>query len=184
MNINEIDFWVLNLIQENLKCGFLDFVFKYLTHLGDGGIFWTLCGAAMAMSKRYRRCGMTVLFGLLLCLIFGNLLLKPLIARPRPCHINPDVQLLIDMPQDGSFPSGHTYSSFTAAFIVLLNRSRGKFYGRLGAVFLPLASLVAFSRLYLYVHFPSDILGGIALAAAASYLSIVWERRAFRHETP
>ena len=97
---------------------------------------------------------------LLLC----NLWLKPWIGRVRPFAVNPDVKLLIAPPTDASFPSGHTASSFAAVFALLTARSP------LWKPSLALAIGIAFSRLYLYAHWPTDILGGILVGALAGWL--------------
>jgi len=105
------------------------------------------------------------LIGLALGGIVGNLFLKNLIERQRPCWLDPSVILLIPNPSDYSFPSGHTLSSVIAATILTLyNR-------KFGYVVIPLALLIAFSRLYLYVHFPSDILGGLVLGITIGLLT-------------
>ena len=119
----------------------------------------------------------------LLCgLIFGNLLLKPLIARVRPYDLREGIELLISKPSDYSFPSGHTLASFEAA-VVLMVRERKRF----GWAALVLAVLIAFSRLYLYVHYPSDVLGGILLGTAFALFSVwlvdtIWQKLSQRSE--
>ena len=82
----------------------------------------------------------------------GNIILKNLIARPRPCWINTDIILLIENPSDYSFPSGHTLSSAICATVLTITDKK------FGLVAIPVACLIAVSRLYLYVHFPSDVL--------------------------
>lgn len=164
--ITEIDFSILYMIQ-SIRCGFLDVVMPFLSSLNNHGEIWIAVGVILLCTKRYRTAGFSVLIGLLLGLIFGNGILKHLIARPRPCWLNMEVPLLIPVPDDFSFPSGHTLSSFIAVFLL------AKTDKRFGYASIPLAVLIAFSRLYLFVHFPTDILGGIALAAVISF--IVWQ---------
>lgn len=110
-----------------------------------------------AVHKKYRRQGALVLVGLLAGLLVGNVALKHLVARSRPCWLDPSVQLLIATPTDYSFPSGHTLSS-TIAATILTKTDR-----RFGYVAIPLAVLIALSRLYLYVHFPSDVFAAALL---------------------
>lgn len=150
---------VLNGVREAVGCSFADAVMVFVSTIGNAGIIWIVCGFILAFTKKYRKSGIMLLVGLLLGLLIGNLLLKNLIARPRPCWIQHNVELLIDMPTDFSFPSGHTLSCFIAAFVLL--DANLKF----GAAALFLAVLTAFSRMYLFVHYPTDILGGIVLAA-------------------
>ena len=103
--------------------------------------------------------------GLLEGVIVGNVLLKNIIARERPCWINETVNILIPIPQDYSFPSGHTLSSFIAAAIVMHTDKR------MGIAAYALASMIAFSRLYLYVHFPTDVLAGALLGIIIGMVS-------------
>lgn len=104
--------------------------------------------------------------GLACCAVIGNLILKNLVARSRPFFFNTAVDLLISVPTDYSFPSGHTMSSFTAA-VILYHADK-----RLGIPALILAFLIAFSRLYLYVHFPSDVIAGALIGIAIGF--VVW----------
>ena len=146
------DWGILHWIQNTIACPFLDAVVPKLTMLGNAGIIWILAGLALLCSKKYRRQGALVLMGLLAGLLVGNIVLKNLVARPRPCWLDPTVRLLIASPTDYSFPSGHTLSS-TIAATILTKTDR-----RFGHAAIPLAVLIALSRLYLYVHFPSDVL--------------------------
>lgn len=143
----------------------LDRLMVAVTSLGNIGIFWILTGLLMLFFKRTRRCGFTVLLALLFSLLAGNLILKNLVARSRPCWINPDVALLIPNPGDFSFPSGHTQASFAAALsIFLCHRKAG-----IGALLL--AAVIGFSRLYLYVHFPTDVLGGLLIGCVLALIA-------------
>ena len=161
--IEAAEFWILNLIQDILGCEFLDFLIPKITLLGNSGIIWIVTGLVLLFTKKYRRGGVFLLVGLLLGLIFGNVILKNVIARPRPCWLY-DVPLLIPNPTDFSFPSGHTLSSFISAFV--LARINRKF-----AVWaFLLAGIMAFTRMYLFAHFPTDILGGIVLAYAIYFI--------------
>ena len=146
------DWGILHWIQNTIACPFLDAVVPKLTMLGNAGIIWILAGVLLLCTKKYRRQGALVLMGLLAGLLVGNIVLKNLVARPRPCWLDPSVHLLIATPTDYLFPSGHTLSS-TIAATILTKTDR-----RFGYVAIPLAVLIALSRLYLYVHFPSDVL--------------------------
>lgn len=155
--ITNIDFTILNFIHKHLSCPFLDFLIPEISLFGNSGAIWILSAVIMLFFKKYRKTGITVAAGLCTGVIIGNLLLKNLIARSRPCWINDTVNMLIAVPQDYSFPSGHTLSSFIAATIIMHTDKR------LGTAAYILAAMIAFSRLYLYVHFPTDILGGVLL---------------------
>ncbi|HCG66228.1 MAG TPA: phosphatase PAP2 family protein [Oscillibacter sp.] len=159
------DWGILHWIQNTIACPFLDAVVPKLTMLGNAGIIWILAGLALLCSKKYRRQGALVLMGLLAGLLVGNIVLKNLVARPRPCWLDPSVRLLIASPTDYSFPSGHTLSS-TIAATILTKTDR-----RFGYAAIPLAVLIALSRLYLYVHFPSDVLIAALLGLLISELT-------------
>ncbi|MFV0464580.1 MAG: phosphatase PAP2 family protein [Lachnospiraceae bacterium] len=166
--ITNCDWTILNWVHANLTSPLLDTVMPKITLLGNEGILWIAVMIALLISKKYRRYGVILGIGLLSGVLIGNLILKNLIARPRPCWIDTSVTLLIPNPTDYSFPSGHTLSSAIAA--VILTCANRKF----GIAAIPLAILIAFSRLYLYVHFPSDIIGGaiLGLIIAAVVLKV------------
>ena len=152
-----LDWGILHWIQTYLVCPALDAIMPRLTLLGDIGFIWILTGVVLLCTKKHRRTGILLLLGLLCGALVGNVVLKNLVARPRPCWLDESVQLLIATPKDFSFPSGHTLSSTIGATI--LTRADHRF----GYAAIPLAVLLAFSRLYLYVHFPSDVFAGAVL---------------------
>ena len=152
----DMEFRILYWLQE-LRSPVLDQAMEAITHLGDKGWFFILLGAALFFIPRTRRAGTAVLLSLLCGMIVGNLCLKNLVMRPRPCWIDASVPLLIPVPHDYSFPSGHTLAAFeTAVSIFLVNR-------KWGTAFLIFAALIGLSRMYLFVHFPTDVLSGAAL---------------------
>ena len=161
-----MDFYILDLIKKIFECPFMDFIMPKITFLGNGGVIWIVAAIILLFFKKYRKGGIAMLIALSVGAIFGNLIVKPLVARPRPFHGIEELQLLIKSPTGFSFPSGHTLSSFSGAFV--LNHINRKF----GYFAFPLAILIAFSRLYLYVHFPSDVLVGAILGIAISYLTV------------
>lgn len=142
----------------------LDKIMVGITTLGDAGAIWIILGIILLFMKKTRKCGILMLISIALGALAGNVILKNVIARPRPCWVNPDIALLIPNPHDFSFPSGHTLASFEAAIIIFLHNKKW------GSLSLVLASLIAFSRMYLFVHFPTDIVGGIALATIISMI--------------
>ena len=146
----------------------MDFLMPKITLLGNGGAIWILAVVILLCTKKYRRQGVLLLVGLIAGVLVGNACLKNLIARPRPCWLDSSVQLLIANPTDYSFPSGHALSSVIGATV--LTKTNRCF----GYAAIPLAALIAFSRLYLYVHFPSDVL-------AAAVLGVVIGELAFRY---
>ena len=169
--ITALDFQILDWIQTHLTTPALDALMKLVTALGEGGAVWLLAAAVLLWKPKTRRQGVVVAVSLLLCLLVGNFTLKPLVARPRPFHIRPDFPLLIAPPGEFSFPSGHTMSSFAGAYsLFLLNK-------KWGIPALVLAAAIGFSRLYLYVHFPTDVLAGALLGLLAAWVCVTAARK-------
>ncbi len=161
VRVRGLEFGVLNWIQENCRTELLDGLMPLISALCNHGEIWIALAAILLFTRRYRRTGAVLALALLLDALLCNGILKPLIARVRPCDVNPAVTLLISRPQDWSFPSGHAAASFAAVGALLPEKC-----GRLLGPVLLLAALIAFSRLYLYVHWPSDVLAGAALGLA------------------
>ena len=165
MNLFEIQ--ILDWIQNCLRTPLGDKIFPALTSFSNNGEIWIALGVILLIFKKTRKIGIMVLLALLLDLIFCNYLLKPLIARERPYVVNPAVELIAKAPSSYSFPSGHTAVSFSGAMPLVFGKAK-KWLWIPAVVF---ASVTAFSRLYLYMHYPTDILGGIALGAILGFVS-------------
>lgn len=164
--VQTIDNRILEFIRVYMHSGLLDHVMPFITALGNSGSIWICVAIAFLASKKYRRDGLLLIGSLVFCLLTGSLTLKPLVARIRPCDVNTAVALLIPRPTDFSFPSGHTMASFAAAAVIFhANR-------KIGIAAFILASLIAFSRLYLYVHYPSDVIAGMLLGVLISFITI------------
>jgi undecaprenyl-diphosphatase len=136
----------------------------YITKLSNEGRIWIALAVVLLISRRYKKAGAAMLIALALDITVCDMILKPLIGRIRPCDVNTAVQLLIARPTDYSFPSGHTTASFAATSALYF--SRQKFWKPA----LVLAVLIAFSRLYLYVHYPTDILAGAMIGIIIGYI--------------
>ena len=158
-----MELYILDWIQAHLRCGLLDAVLPVISWTCNHGELWILLALCLVIYKRTRRQGWTVATALVLDLVCCNLLLKPLIGRIRPFAVNTAVELLIPPPLDASFPSGHTAASFAAVFALKAAGSP------LWKPALAVAVVIAFSRLYLYVHWPSDVLAGVLLGAAVGW---------------
>ena len=160
------DLPILDWIAANLRCGFLDTVMPLITVLGNGGIFWIAVSVVFLLIPKTRRAGLAMGIALLMGLVICNLTLKLLCARIRPYDFyGQTMQLLVATPHDFSFPSGHTIASFEAATALALHNKK------LGIPALILACLIAFSRLYLYVHYPTDVIVSIGLGIAFAFIS-------------
>ena len=145
-------------IQSNLRSDMMTPFWQLITMLGTRGWFWIALAVILVTIPGTRRTGMTALLAMAVSLVVTNLLLKNLVARVRPYEVIEGLQLLTARQPDFSFPSGHTSAAFAAA--LTFYRGMPRRYGRLLVL---LACLIAFSRLYLGVHYPSDVLGGIAV---------------------
>lgn len=158
------EFEIIEAIHRFTRSDLLDFLVPRISWFGNGGLIWIVLAIVLLATKKYRRTGIALSVGLALCLVLGNIFLKTVIARPRPCWIFDSPNMLIPIPEDFSFPSGHTYSSFLSAFVILSQNKKW------GIVTLLVAIIMAFTRLYLFVHFPTDILGGIILGAVIFFI--------------
>ena len=161
--MESLELAILNWIQVHLRCGFLDAVLPAISRTADHGELWILLAVVLLLIKNQRKHGAAMAVGLVLDLVSCNLLLKPLVGRVRPFDVHTAVELLIPPPLDPSFPSGHTAASFAA---VLALKTAGS---PLWKPALAVAVVMAFSRLYLYVHWPSDVLAGALLGAAVGW---------------
>lgn len=158
-----VELAILDWIQLHLRCGFLDAVMPVISWTCNHGELWILLAAVLLLVRSQRRYGAAVSCALVLDLVSCNMVLKPLVGRVRPFAVNTAVELLTAPPLDASFPSGHTAASFAAVFALKTAGSP------LWKPALAVAVVMAFSRLYLYVHWPSDVLGGALLGAAVGW---------------
>lgn len=161
--ITNLDFSVLYFVQENLRCDFLDAVCAFLSVAFDAGIGWFIIAVVMAFPKKTRTSAAAVVCSVLITFLIGELMLKNTFCRVRPCGIDPSVSLAVDRPGSFSFPSGHTGASFAAAFSMFF------FNKKLGIPAVILAVLIGFSRVYLFVHYPTDVLCGAILGTLMAF---------------
>ena len=155
---------ILDMIQ-NLRTPIGDVVVPLITRLGDAGIIWIILTVLLLIIPKTRKTGVIMMAALLVDVLLCNVFIKNLVARTRPFDVNTAVQLLVAKPRDYSFPSGHTAASFASVTALYLAGEK-----KLWKIALVLAVLIAFSRLYLYVHYPTDVLGGIITGAIAGYI--------------
>ena len=166
------DFEILEFIQTNLRNAFCDVIFPAVTHLGDGGAFWIALSLILFIIPKTRKIGLCSGLALLINLVIVNFGLKPIIARTRPYDMIEEyaahgLNLLTKIQTDFSFPSGHTSSSFASATALFAHNKKA------GAAALMLAVVIAFSRLYVAVHFPSDVFAAVIIGVICGILAYI-----------
>ena len=170
------DLPILEWIQTHLQSGFMDFIMPIITVFGDAGIFWMVWAAVLLIFPKTRKTALGMAFAMMMGLVICNMILKPVVGRIRPYDFQINElgktwdeillagKLLVETPHDYSFPSGHTIASFEACVVLLLNDKR------MGIPALILAILIAFSRMYLYVHYPTDVLVSVVLGTLFAFI--------------
>jgi Membrane-associated phospholipid phosphatase len=153
--------WIQSLRQE-----WMNPFWKGVTFLGDAGWFWIVLALLLLCFRGTRKAGMAAFLALAVGALITNMILKPMFVRTRPYEVIDGLILLVEKQRDYSFPSGHSCASFAAATALW-----GRLSHRTGIILWVLAGLIAFSRLYVGVHYPSDVLGGIAIGVFAGCLA-------------
>ena len=166
--INELDGSMLLWIQEHIRNENLDGIVTFITHLGDAGILWIVLALLFLLFKKTRRAGGCTLAALVVSFLFNNVFLKNVVARQRPYEVVEGLTRIIEAQADYSFPSGHTANSVVAATVIFLMLP--KKYSFLAPV---LAFLISLSRLYVGVHYPTDVLTGM-LSGILIGCIVVW----------
>ncbi len=161
-----MDMKLLLHVNDKFKHAFLDRMMPFITALGNGGIIWILAALIFVFDEKTRTLGEMIISALILTTILGEGIIKHIIKRARPFVHGLEEKLLILKPITYSFPSGHTSSSFAAAGILYAMESR------LAVFALILAAMIAFSRVYLNVHYPTDVFMGIILGLFCAHITI------------
>ena len=170
--INELDGNILLWIQEHCRIDSLNEIVIFITHLGDAGILWIVLGFLLLIGRKTRATGVSTYVALGLSFLFNNLFLKNLIARQRPYEVVEGLTRLIEAQVDYSFPSGHAANSMVAAMVIFLLLP--KKYSWMVVV---LAVLISLSRLYVGVHYPSDVIGGMVSGMVIAGLVVCVAKR-------
>lgn len=165
--IQNLDFAMLDKIQSIFQCSFFDKVMPAVSFIG-GGIIWVIFGLCFLFNKKYRFNGISLLAAFTITVLITEFLIKPFFLRERPFMLNTEHVLIVSEPFGSSFPSAHSSSSFASAM---------QFFGvskKAGIAAVISAAIVAFSRLYLYVHFPTDVLTGVLIGITLGLLIFIF----------
>lgn len=168
--ITSIDHVILLWIENHLRFAWMTPFWKLVTLLGNGGIFWILVCLVMLCMKKTRKAGIVMVIALIVNALLVNVCIKNVVARVRPYDAFDDIIRLIEAQKDYSFPSGHTSASFACAFGMYLGLH--KEMKKYSIPFFVIATLVGFSRLYLAVHYPSDVLGGVVIGILSAFVAL------------
>lgn len=163
--INNFDNYILLAIRKHLNNKFFDGIMPIITSLGNLGAIWIAISIVLFLNDSNRMTGYIVILTLLISTLIGEGVIKHIVRRDRPCSAS-FKELLVSKPITYSFPSGHTLSSFASASVLSI------YFSQYRIIFLFIAFLIAVSRLYLYVHYPTDVLAGIILGVLCSKLVI------------
>ena len=167
--LSSFDGNILLWIQEHLRSDFFTPFWLFVTTTGNGGMLMIAISCFLLAFKKTRKVGATCLIALMLSALFTSLLIKPIVARARPYEVIEGLTILVPKQLDFSFPSGHSSAAFAMAWVLFRSFSK-----KVGIPALVYALLMAFSRLYLGVHYPTDVIAGSVLgilyARAAMWL--------------
>ncbi|MBP2032828.1 undecaprenyl-diphosphatase [Clostridium algifaecis] len=167
--INIFDNYILYVVKKYMQNKYFDRVMPIVTSMGNGGFIWITIAGILILDKQYRAIGNIVILTLIISTIVGEGIVKHIVRRVRPCNYQNSINfnLLITKPMSYSFPSGHTLSSFAVAEVLSMYFSQYKL------IFMGIALLIAFSRIYLYVHYPTDVIAGIIIGILCSKLIFI-----------
>lgn len=166
--ILNFDSSILLWIQDSLRAGFLTPVVKVITHLGDKGALWILITLALLCFRKTRRLGILCGIAMAIGLVVTNLVIKNWVARVRPYEVIPGLNCIVGLADDWSFPSGHTTNSLACGWVLF--RKAPRRWQRVCA--LVMAMLISLSRLYVGIHYPTDVLGGAVIGICSACLAM------------
>ena len=161
-----LDGGFLLFLQESVRNPLLNSIMIFVTSLGNGGMIWIVATLLLMIPKKTRKVGIMSAVALLGSLIINNNIIKNIVQRPRPFVKFTDLQIIIPTPSEYSFPSGHTASSFAAASVFYRHLPK-----QLGIPSVVLAGIIGFSRLYVGVHYPTDVIAGVIMGILLSYMA-------------
>lgn len=172
--IKAIDLNTIDFIRKYISNEVLDNIFPVITNLGEGGAIWIAISLGLILNRKYRKVGILVLLVLFTNYLIGDILIKNLIERERPFISIEGIEILVKAPNSFSFPSGHTSSAFAAATILSL------YLKKYAPLFFIMAALLGFSRIYLYVHYLSDVMAGMLLGIIVALICNIFANKFYK----
>lgn len=171
-----IDNSILNFFSVVIKNKFFDVIMPFASNINNNGEVWIIIAIILLFNKNIdvKTLGISMLIALALGFLLGEVVLKNVIGRVRPVSAAYNYSFIITPPKSFSFPSGHTTSSFAAFGVCLFKKAKYRYLA------LALAILIAFSRIYLHVHYPSDVLGGIILGILSAKVGVILGKNFFK----
>lgn len=163
----EWDADVLLWIQENMRTELMTVIMKSITRLGDAGCLWIVLSVLFLVLNKTRRVGVAASFAMIFTFITVNLGIKNIVARIRPYEAVEGLNRLVEAQKDYSFPSGHTAHAFAVGVVILIMMPR-----KVGVPVFIISVLMAYSRLYIGVHYPTDVIGGAVIGTLMGLLSV------------
>lgn len=163
--ITEIDVQIMLWIQENMRSEMMDTIMRFVTWIGDWMLLWSIILIVILVWKKQERSAKLITLSLALSFLFNQVVLKNIVRRHRPFVDHSTLQPLIEKPSSFSFPSSHSATSFAVASAIHWCKIKGYIFGYV------LAILIAFSRVYLNVHYPSDILVGAVVGIVSTMIA-------------
>ncbi len=176
----ELDASILLWIQENMRTDLMTTIMKGITRLGDNGTLWIVLTVLFLVLNKTRRVGLTSAVALIITFLTVNLGIKNAVARTRPYEVIDGLINLVEKQHDFSFPSGHSAHAFAVGVVILIMMPK-----KFGVPIFIISILMAYSRLYIGVHYPSDVIAGALIGTIIAFLSIfivnklsqLWEKR-------
>jgi undecaprenyl-diphosphatase len=179
-SIDEFDISILEYVMNNIRKEWLDPIVIFITHLGKAGIAWIIIILALLIVKKTRRVGIACAVALVLNVILCNFIIKPLVARPRPYDLYEQIVCIVKPQWDYSFPSGHTAASFSVSSVLPYMKMKKRF----SIPAIVLATMIALSRIYVCVHYPTDVICGAILGAMAGFAGFMLYTRLIEKKAP
>ena len=165
--ITKLDFTVLYWIQENIRTEWLDSVCAFLSWAFELGIPWLILGVVLFCFKKTRAAGAMLVVAVVITFFFNELAVKNAVNRERPCTIDTTIPLAVEKPTSFSFPSGHTASCFAAAGVLMFTHKK------IGIPLILFAVIMGLSRMYLFVHFPTDVIAGAVMGLLMAWVTVL-----------